>query len=1074
MRAWNEKLRTIEVDLEKISPMLSDEFRRAGQQMDALDDATFFKWAQDGLDIAKHSLRSWEAASDYFRSTPNVMKKLPPTDIRLWVAPGKDLAEESAVLAGAYFRASAQTLEFLASKDLSEWATIGKSLYKGTWKSTSLAAAFYDTTPKLAKYLNLDEIARFALLLDALSVHSYDQGSECLKMVDQVFSSLEKPDRQPFLQLAAVMIDNNWRDVRTYLDLGPKIINRIRKEHRKVFLALAEATAGADNCSPLTFIVDASKALDEIAPHDHFNFITITESVLKKSPMAALEFLHSAPKVLVKIKMDQMQTWVNGGLQILAENPDGGMAYFKLESKHAIDIMEDISSTLELDKIREVLSMYCQALAGSHMQIKNSETLTEKGIGWTSIESASTEGTAIFLPPSAKKYPSKLENFGWYKILSTHQVAHLEYGSFQFSFGKQPFLFKEYLWQDLTRVTAGRKTQALSDIQRFFSIFPNKRLVSDIFMLVEDGRIDAQFKREYAGIRQTYSKIQKTALAERPPFESLPGQEALVEVLVRVSLQQGGIVRVPSQKQTLVRSIVDIARSVQVEGANVEDTAQATVLIYEIIAKVKNTPQEGNQDQSDTEVSDSEGMPSAEELKALMEKLDQEGANPKETEYKSPQKVEYRGEFKPELVQALNEMRKQNEEDSEEEDGKPEFDEEALKEMLKDSTEIEQMEGSEQDMMELTEEMIEKLMQEAASQDDQDPQAGSGQSDKDPNSDKPLTVSKPKQYLYDEWDFRAVDYKPRWCIVKERPLEEGSPDFYDKTLTGYSTLVAQIKHQFEMSQPEQFKKVKRLPDGDEYDFDAVIEAIVERRAGSTPDDKVYWRRNKIERDVAVALLLDMSASTAEAIEDGRQAEKWDYRNDPHDYMQWLRQHKEEGARRANKRIIDVEKESIVLLMKALEILGDRYAIYGFSGYGRENVEFYLIKEFKESLTNHVKARLDKVTPMHATRMGPAIRHTTSKLEAVDAKSKFMFLLSDGRPQDRGYSREGVEKEYAVHDTKMAFTEARRKHITPFALTVDRTGHDYLKTMCQDMGYEVLADVASLPKRLPQLYRTLTL
>ena len=85
----------------------------------------------------------------------------------------------------------------------------------------------------------------------------------------------------------------------------------------------------------------------------------------------------------------------------------------------------------------------------------------------------------------------------------------------------------------------------------------------------------------------------------------------------------------------------------------------------------------------------------------------------------------------------------------------------------------------------------------------------------------------------------------------------------------------------------------------------------------------------------------------------------------------------------------------------------------------------------------------------------------------------MVLISDGRPQDRGYSREGVEKEYAVHDTKMAFTEARRKGITPFALTVDKAGHDYLATMCQDMGYEVLADLNALPSRLPMLYRKLT-
>jgi nitric oxide reductase NorD protein len=52
-------------------------------------------------------------------------------------------------------------------------------------------------------------------------------------------------------------------------------------------------------------------------------------------------------------------------------------------------------------------------------------------------------------------------------------------------------------------------------------------------------------------------------------------------------------------------------------------------------------------------------------------------------------------------------------------------------------------------------------------------------------------------------------------------------------------------------------------------------------------------------------------------------------------------------------------------------------------------------------------------------------------------------------------------------------EARRMDITPFCLTVDRAGHDYLKTMMSDMGYEVLDDITQLPERLPYLYRKLT-
>ena len=101
-----------------------------------------------------------------------------------------------------------------------------------------------------------------------------------------------------------------------------------------------------------------------------------------------------------------------------------------------------------------------------------------------------------------------------------------------------------------------------------------------------------------------------------------------------------------------------------------------------------------------------------------------------------------------------------------------------------------------------------------------------------------------------------------------------------------------------------------------------------------PDDKIYWHRNRNRRDVAVVFLLDMSASTAEAIDEGRQVvDDRDAPDDPVEYMVWLRRRREGLVRRNYKRIIDLEKESTALLINALESIGDTYGIYGFSGYG---------------------------------------------------------------------------------------------------------------------------------------------
>ncbi len=252
--------------------------------------------------------------------------------------------------------------------------------------------------------------------------------------------------------------------------------------------------------------------------------------------------------------------------------------------------------------------------------------------------------------------------------------------------------------------------------------------------------------------------------------------------------------------------------------------------------------------------------------------------------------------------------------------------------------------------------------------------------------------------------------------------------------------------------------------------------MVEKRAGHPHTDKLYWRRNKVERDVAVAFLLDMSASTDEEIEKRRQQfkDEPDFDNDPRRYFQWLAQRRAQQAAGSGmpKRIIDLEKESTVLLITALETIGDTYGIYGFSGYGRDNVEFYVIKDLDEPFSDKVTRRIDKITPIRSTRMGPALRHATAKLDSYDAKVKILFLVSDGRPQDHGYGRDRTEKEYAVHDTKQALVEAKRDSITPFLITVDKDGHDYLKQMCDDIGYEVVDEIESLPRRLPTLYRHL--
>ena len=1062
----NPSYQHITTELEKHPAALLAAFEAAREEVQAVvGPAPAIKWAEEGARIASQGPRAWEAATEYYRASPGVVQVIGFPQFERWVESGIDLVQDSPVVAASYFRSSPQVLPTLAPRHIAGWAALGKGLSKGTWKSSSLAARFFDVSGDLVQNVSFHELGLFVSLVQALSNRSYDLAAEALVLGQRILPAVG--EREELISLATVLADTSWREVRGSFEAATRVGLSVDRKLRRRYFALTERLARMGMANVSSFMLETSHSLARLPQEQQTVVMERAEDLADTSAEAVGAFLRTAPTVLQRISTLQLDAWFQQGLEFLRDNPDGGIAYFRLESVRAETLLENLSSTIELEKVQSTLSMYANALAGSEMQIQPASEITHKNIGWVSVELATTDGSSIYLPEMVDQKDSKQENFSWLKVVTTHQVGHLEFGSFGFDFKQDGERFNTLRQQ----VSEGLRVEpATTAIASFFDIFPERALASDVFSVVEDARVDHDLTGRYRGLEADYLKVQADALAARPPIQGLPTQQAMVELLIRLSLHQTGDVPVPTPYLEQAQELAALLKQVQHPDATVEDSAEATLRIYHLISQIANDiipPDEWQaEDLNNTEFSEPDPQAIVDNLQGQIEEDGEEG----DEDYESPEDVEYRGDFKPEMVQMLAKMRGQSgDNDQEGDDGTEGISQEEIEQMLRESSEVEF--GDDSEVTTAAANMMKEMGADAP-----DNPSGHGYN-QIPHQDEeggPLEALEPKSYTYDEWDFRANDYRPRWCIVQERLGVQGEPAFFTETLQQHAGLMEQIRRQFESVRPEMYRKVKRLPDGDDIDLDAGIEALIDLANKTTPDDRLYWRRNKDERDVGVVFLLDMSASTAEAVEEGSREADWNVPGDPVAYTAWLRARRGETTRRPYKRIIDVEKESMVLLMTALESIGDRYGVYGFSGFGRENVEFYVIKEFEEQLTDRVKRRLDKVAPLHATRMGPAIRHATTKLANMDAKTKFMFVVSDGRPQDRGYSREGVEKEYAVQDTRMALVEARNLDITPFCLTVDRNGHDYLRTMAGDLGYEVLPDIMELPRRLPQLYRKLTL
>jgi nitric oxide reductase NorD protein len=333
-----------------------------------------------------------------------------------------------------------------------------------------------------------------------------------------------------------------------------------------------------------------------------------------------------------------------------------------------------------------------------------------------------------------------------------------------------------------------------------------------------------------------------------------------------------------------------------------------------------------------------------------------------------------------------------------------------------------------------------------------------------------------RSFRYDEWDYLNRTYLRAWCRVFEQPLSNDSEEDIAPLKAVIRAYQNTVQRQLEQIRPTGLERIRRVQDGDELDLNAVIEARQDIRAGQSPNERVYSRKERVQRDVSAIFLVDLSASTDDPIHPPEPKDWSNYEEDEADTRGgWYASFDdiEEEPEEPGRKIIDLEREAMVVMAAALEALGDSYGIYGFSGYSKDNVELFVAKEPDDAFSQSTLKNIAAMSPKGSTRMGPAIRHASQKLMNTGSAMKVLMVISDGFPQDCDYGPVRGNHDYGVEDTARALQESQQKGIETFCMTVDKSGHDYLKRMCPDERYMIIEEMEDLPNQLTKVYTALT-
>jgi len=875
--------------------------------------------------------------------------------------------------------------------------------------------------------------------------------------------------------------------------------------------------------SLLEWLPDLARILPDVVAREGIEHAV---RISRASVTASYGFLSHLLHVNNALGTGNLGPWVDEGVRLLEQNPSAGRAYFDLHSRTAREGLKRGNETVHLEEIRESLRLYVHGISGRRLEVQSAgEALAgfESGRPWLFPYS---DGQGVFLPPAVQAFNSHHENRLFYRILAAHQAGYHESNTFGFGLlaflerlARHPVLGS---WKPELQRREGQD-DFLSDLQVFFHLFPRPGLAQKIFVFVEDGRVDAHLRHRYPGLEADMGPFVEGILARRPALGGLTLGASLLEILVRISLDPGRKAdEVPPALRQVWRLVADRLAPAFAPEATAEDAAVAATEVYWFFQGMLRTRIQlagpwptDLADGAEWEYLSDDALANATFMEALGAELEG-GLEDVDSLGDLDVPLEFRGETDLGEVQKGLQMAEHLESAADDPNAPRQvmsLDE--LKKLLEMGVEItvesirdEAFEGP--GLFYQNPSQSFPLMQQLKKKENEG-RALKGQmlsllrrEQRRTSREADATI-----YYYDEWDYTIKDYRTGWCRLLEREVRPDGEGFAAQVRATYGPLIPSVRRQFEKLRPEEYRREKSLLDGEEIDLDRTVEHLIDRMSGLPGTNRLYQQRRKVQRDVCTVFLVDMSSSTSETVcvpvEDegeGAQAGQaaadqagtgtagragaaggrigWnpDREDELSRVLSGLRTSLASSVRAGEwpdgqKRIIDVEKEALILLAEALGALGDRYGIFGFSGCGRNQVEFYTIKECSQRYTNQVKERIGAIEPRGSTRMGTALRHCRAKLGKEDARRKNLFLISDGFPQDQDYGYDRTSHEYGVQDTAQALAELEKDGTYTYCITVDRRGEDYLRKMCPESQYMVIHDILSLPEVLLKLYRKVT-
>ncbi len=780
----------------------------------------------------------------------------------------------------------------------------------------------------------------------------------------------------------------------------------------RAYLALLEAAFSRDlnynQCLRMAaLLAEAAGAFDG---HKRAWQFEALQRVMLTDHQLAQALLEGMQKGLRRLDRSALEDFVGLGLEKYRQHTRRAIRFLALDSKGGRDTCQRMQICVGLDEVQPRLDRYLNARTAMPLAVRPLSALPRKIAPQpNSAPAVCSDGRFIYLPDEIGIFKRRGENLDLYRCLTRLEAAFYEFATFDFDLEKalehglagsapqMPPQWRPDFVDCLTKLQRGDGEAATDadscDLQRFFSLFPVPALAADLFAIFELARLRVLLQRRYTGlVRRVMPLLQQEALRLLGRHR---GAHPLGALYLRLILdgQPAGVGQSSARPRAFAEKAAALWQAAGRQPLTVETGAR---IVFEAF------------DEAAALIGCASGGPAACDC-----------YRPLPVPFGWRPRPEWFSRAQPEIDRLAARLKA-----ALARRGLAIYRSELARRLRQQNGHL-----TARDIQELARGLLpaglelERLLEGADCRRGPDPGVDAG--------GHPV-------FWYREWDWRLADYLQNHVRVVDRSVDGSTSDFFRQVLRRHRGLIQRLRYAFEMLKPQGLTILRQWPDGDEFDYRALLDYALDRRAGLLPSERLYIKRVKQRRDVAVLLLVDLSRSTANRVPGSAAT------------------------------VLEVEKEAIVVLTQALEVLGDAFAIAGFSGNGRLAVDYFRLKNFDENMNTAVRMRIGAISAQRNTRMGAAVRHAAVELERVSARVRLLIVLGDGFPNDLDYKRR-----YAIEDTRRALVELKAKNIYTHAITVNQAADPQLDDLYGHIHHSLISDVRQLPDKLVWLYGRLT-